>query len=261
MRASAVSAASSARLAMSILNAVSRPSTSGAYNRRSPGMAPNSSGSGNPACGSSVVISANSTAERTRCAMPSARQVGGVSRAGLAADQDAQSGRARPGLLEILQLAHAHVGGELIPFGDGALGVGGTRPPARGCTTSCGQFQQVILGQAVPPTVIRSILMVGMPTPTGTLWPSLPQTPMPSSRLQIVAHHADVLERLRAVADQRGVAHRAGQLAIFDQIAFGGREDEIAAGDIHLAAAEIGAVQALRHRAHDILRDRFRRPA
>src|SRR5438067_5207615 len=35
---------------------------------------------------------------------------------------------------------------------------------------------------AVPPTVMRSILIVGMPTPTGTLWPSFPQTPMPSSR-------------------------------------------------------------------------------
>ena len=34
---------------------------------------------------------------------------------------------------------------------------------------------------AVPPTVKRSILMVGMPTPTGTAWPSLPQVPTPSS--------------------------------------------------------------------------------
>ena len=36
----------------------------------------------------------------------------------------------------------------------------------------------------VPPTVIRSSLIVGMPTPTGTLWPSLPQVPMPSSSLR-----------------------------------------------------------------------------
>ena len=34
---------------------------------------------------------------------------------------------------------------------------------------------------AVPPTVRRSILMVGMPTPTGTACPSLPQVPTPSS--------------------------------------------------------------------------------
>src|SRR6202142_135188 len=34
---------------------------------------------------------------------------------------------------------------------------------------------------AVPPTVRRSILMVGIPTPTGTACPSLPQVPTPSS--------------------------------------------------------------------------------
>src|SRR5438552_855981 len=34
---------------------------------------------------------------------------------------------------------------------------------------------------AVPPTVNPSILSVGTPTPTGTLWPSLPQVPMPLS--------------------------------------------------------------------------------
>src|SRR5258706_8858192 len=35
--------------------------------------------------------------------------------------------------------------------------------------------------QAVPPTVRPSILRVGWPTPTGTLWPSLPQVPWPPS--------------------------------------------------------------------------------
>src|SRR6202453_5417110 len=33
----------------------------------------------------------------------------------------------------------------------------------------------------VPPTVMRSSFTVGMPTPTGTLCPALPQVPMPSS--------------------------------------------------------------------------------
>src|SRR6185369_5390854 len=33
----------------------------------------------------------------------------------------------------------------------------------------------------VPPTVRPSIRMVGIPTPTGTDWPSLPQVPIPSS--------------------------------------------------------------------------------
>jgi hypothetical protein len=36
--------------------------------------------------------------------------------------------------------------------------------------------------QAVPPTVMFSMRSVGWPTPTGTLWPSLPQTPTPESR-------------------------------------------------------------------------------
>ena len=126
-------------------------------------------------------------------------------------------------------------------------------PAASACLTmSGGEFQQVVAAQAVPPTVIRSILTVGMPTPTGTLCPSLPQMPMPSSSLQIVAHHADVLQRFGAVADQRGVAHRARELAVLDQVAFGRREDEIAAGDIHLAAAEVGAVEALGDGADDL---------
>src|ERR1041385_7701145 len=34
---------------------------------------------------------------------------------------------------------------------------------------------------AVPPTVVLSSFSVGMPTPTGTDWPSLPQVPTPSS--------------------------------------------------------------------------------
>ena len=34
---------------------------------------------------------------------------------------------------------------------------------------------------AVPPTVSPSIRSVGCPTPTGTLWPSLPQVPTPES--------------------------------------------------------------------------------
>src|ERR1017187_2145206 len=72
-------------------------------------------------------------------------------------------------------------------------------------------------------------------------------------QLQIVAHHADVLQRFRSDADQRGVAHGARHAPAFDEIAFRGREDEIAAGDIYLAAAEIGAVEALGHRADDLL--------
>ncbi len=40
--------------------------------------------------------------------------------------------------------------------------------------------------QTVPPTVSPSIRKVGCPTPTGTLWPSLPQVPTPeSSRMSL----------------------------------------------------------------------------
>ena len=39
-----------------------------------------------------------------------------------------------------------------------------------------------VFDYAVPPTVTSSIRNVGWPTPTGTLWPSLPQTPTPGSR-------------------------------------------------------------------------------
>ena len=40
------------------------------------------------------------------------------------------------------------------------------------------------LHASVPPTVRPSMRNVGCPTPTGTLWPSLPQTPMPASSLR-----------------------------------------------------------------------------
>src|SRR5580704_13834868 len=68
-------------------------------------------------------------------------------------------------------------------------------------------------------------------------------------QLQIVADHADIFHCLRPVADQRGVAYWARELAIFDEITFRSREHEIAARDIHLAAAEVGAVKAARHGA------------
>ena len=40
-------------------------------------------------------------------------------------------------------------------------------------------------------------------------------------------------------------AHRPGDVAVFDQIAFRGAEHEIAAGDVHLAAAESWCNRAL----------------
>ena len=64
---------------------------------------------------------------------------------------------------------------------------------------------------AVPPTVRPSIFSVGWPTPTGTLWPSLPQVPMPESSCEVVADHGDARERVGAVADQRRALHRVGR--------------------------------------------------
>ncbi len=46
-------------------------------------------------------------------------------------------------------------------------------PPCCPCSCPC---------YAVPPTVSPSRRSVGWPTPTGTLWPSLPQVPTPVSR-------------------------------------------------------------------------------
>ena len=45
------------------------------------------------------------------------------------------------------------------------------------------------------------------PTPTGTLWPSLPQMPTPG-RASFVAHLRDAGQHLGAVADQRRALHR-----------------------------------------------------
>src|SRR6266550_7475006 len=107
-------------------------------------------------------------------------EIGGIGGACALADQNPQPNSARACFFQCLQLAHADIGGELVSLGDGALGAG--RP--------CGErlFYNVSreVPQAVPPTVILSILMVGIPTPTGTLCPSLPQTPMPSSSSRLL---------------------------------------------------------------------------
>ena len=63
---------------------------------------------------------------------------------------------------------------------------------------------------------------------------------------QVVADHADIAQGLGAVAYQGGIAHRARELAVLDQVAFRRRENEITAGDIDLPAAEIHAVNAFR---------------
>src|SRR5271165_946318 len=70
--------------------------------------------------------------------------------------------------------------------------------------------------------------------------------------LEIVAHHRDVLERLGSVANQRGVAHWSGDLAVFNEVGFGRGEDELAAGDVDRAATEIHRIQATLYAADDV---------
>src|SRR5579862_8507523 len=96
------------------------------------------------------------------------------------AHQHADSGTARTGLLEVFDLPHTHAGREFFAFRDGAFGT--RRTQFHGSLGGGGRdVQEVIAHAAVPPTVILSIFTVGIPTPTGTLCPSLPQTPIPSS--------------------------------------------------------------------------------
>ena len=70
--------------------------------------------------------------------------------------------------LQTLQVAHPHIGGKLVAFGHRAFRVG--RAGRQGALDYVGsQLQQMVLAHAVPPTVMRSMRTVGIPTPTGTL--------------------------------------------------------------------------------------------
>ena len=111
---------------------------------------------------------------------------------------------------------------------------------------SAGRWMR-LMPTCVPPTVMLSMRTVGRPTPTGTLWPSLPQVPRPGSGMGSLPDRADVLERLRPHADERRALHRPADLAVLNQVRLAHLEDEVAVGDVHLAAAEVRAVQALLH--------------
>src|ERR1700675_2598523 len=68
---------------------------------------------------------------------------------------------------------------------------------------------------------------------------------------EIVADHGDPREHVGAGADQRRAFHRISDLAVFDHVRFGRREDELAAGDVDLAAAEIDRVEPALDRRDD----------
>src|SRR5690606_15603678 len=68
----------------------------------------------------------------------------------------------------------------------------------------------------------------------------------------VVADHAHARECVGAVADQGGALHGVLDLAVLDPVGFAGREDELAARDVDLAAAEVGGVQAFLDAGHDL---------
>src|SRR5512146_2871482 len=70
---------------------------------------------------------------------------------------------------------------------------------------------------------------------------------------EIVADHAYARQNVGAVADQGRILHRRRNLAVLDEVRFGGREDEFAVGNVDLAAAEVHGVEAALHRAQDVL--------
>src|SRR5687768_3800781 len=55
--------------------------------------------------------------------------------------------------------------------------------------------------------------------------------------VEVVADHGHARQRRRPVADQGRALHRGRQLAVLDQVGLGALEDELAVGDVHLAAA------------------------
>src|SRR5690606_25790129 len=63
-------------------------------------------------------------------------------------------------------------------------------------------------------------------------------------QLEVVADHAHGRQRLGAVADQVDALEWRPELAVFDQVALGQREHEVAVGDVDLAAGELLGVHA-----------------
>ncbi|MCY1307470.1 hypothetical protein D9M70_573950 [compost metagenome] len=72
--------------------------------------------------------------------------------------------------------------------------------------------------------------------------------------LGVVTDHGHALHRVRTVADQHGAFHGRADLAVLDQVGLGAAEDELAGGDVHLAAAEGNGIDALLDRGDDFLR-------
>jgi hypothetical protein len=69
---------------------------------------------------------------------------------------------------------------------------------------------------------------------------------------EVVADHADARQRVGAVADQRRALHRVRHLAVLDHVASAGGKDELAVGDVDLAAAKVRRIEALLRRCDDL---------
>ena len=70
---------------------------------------------------------------------------------------------------------------------------------------------------------------------------------------EVVGDGVDVAQRLRAVADEVGLAQRLGDLAVLDEVRLGHAEHEVAARRVDLPAAEAGDVHAVLGRADDVV--------
>src|SRR5690606_29478139 len=110
-----------------------------------------------------------------------AGEVGGRQDGAAVAGEGAQAEVLGARALHLLDLAEAHADVERVALGDDDVGGRGA-VLARAVEQQAGdRLERELAHACVPPTVIASILIVGMPTPTGTDWPSLPHVPMPSS--------------------------------------------------------------------------------
>src|SRR5262249_49283270 len=107
-------------------------------------------------------------------------QVGRVRRGSAFTEKHAKEKPARNRFFERLDLTHADRNGKCIVFADHHVGGSHTIFLRASDDVFCGVFE-LLHYLLVPPTVISRILMVGRPTPTGIVWPSLPQIPTPWS--------------------------------------------------------------------------------
>ena len=67
----------------------------------------------------------------------------------------------------------------------------------------------------------------------------------PEVQLQVISHHGDFFQNLWPAADQGGSFQGFANLAVLDPVGLGTGKDEFAVGDVDLAAAETGGIDAI----------------